>query len=512
MVDRVDERHGHPVAVHDAEVDGLAVDALGWGGRGPGGAAMHRIGGGARVGHGARGVDQRGQPGRGLGREQVVEPRRAVGVGEEAVARVVGEPRRLGLQMRASRRERIGPEVVVREDRGHQERRRALAVGRVLDELQPLQEPRDGRGVVAGGGGEVLLGVRAPRRAQRGRDVGRHLALVEARAAALDHAAQHLRLARGAEDLAGARGGAVEEVGLAGGALQPALGERPVEGRARRHGHAALGVADRGGQHGAEPEPPPVGRQPAEGVHRAGDRDGGGLVHRDRRVAGRAQPFGVEPRGRAARAVERHHLLLARGLDQREGVAADPRHLRLADPQQDGGADRRVGRVAAPLQQVDRGAGRERVRGGAHPLDRVDGRPPRELEVSHGAPPLLGQDRGRRPRCPGRPAQGLAGLRRGLLGARIGRVGAGRSSARWRRVGGEVTGRAAPGRGLLGARPREAGPGPSAQGGGEAAAAGAQVRAVARRSAMRRRAAGAGPPRCPGARSAAMGRAARANA
>ena len=82
--DRIDQADGHTVTVNDGDVDGVFV---------------HRFGQRFGRSHGAFGIDQRGEFGRGGGREHVIQP--GGGVGDKAVAGVIGEFCRLGLDMGA---------------------------------------------------------------------------------------------------------------------------------------------------------------------------------------------------------------------------------------------------------------------------------------------------------------------------------------------------------------------------------------------------------------------------
>ena len=122
------------------------------------------------------------------------------------VARVVGEFRRLGLDMGALGAERVHRrQIKVRQDVQKQDRGRALAVRRMFDQFDALIGAGDGGGVVAGGGGQIVQRVGAAKRPQRGDHVLGHLAFVEPGAALLGDAAQDFGLPGRAEDLADGR-------------------------------------------------------------------------------------------------------------------------------------------------------------------------------------------------------------------------------------------------------------------------------------------------------------------
>jgi hypothetical protein len=136
----------------------------------------------------------------------------------------------------------------------------------------------------------------------------------------------------------------------------------------------------------------------AEGVDRAGQGDGGraGLGHALQ--PRRAQGLGVEASRRAARAVQAADAVLARHLHQRESVAAEAAHVRLAAAEQEGRGERGIDGVAAAEERVDGDPRGERVGGGGHAVRRVDERPAGLLEVAHGGVPLVSagsQARGR---------------------------------------------------------------------------------------------------------------------
>ena len=342
------------------------------------------LGGRRRVGGSPAGVDQRGEPRGGRVVEHVPSRSGAVGIADEAVARVVGELGRLGLEMRALRAERVeAREIEVREDLRHQDRRRPLAVRRQLDQLVPAVDARDRLDVDAGGGGEILERMHAAERPQRGDHVLGDLAGVEARRGrrARSGAAPPPGRARGRA--ARLRRGRRRRRSVARLAAQARRRQPPVAGGARRHRHARLGIGDRRRQAGGEPEPAPVGGEPGEGVDRARHRHRRRAARRHRRVPGRAQRRGVERRRRPAGAVEPDQPLASRRLNQHEGVAAEAAGRRLGEAEQHRRRDRRVDGVAALLQQPHRDLGGQRMRGGAHAAGGIDERPSRLLEIAH---------------------------------------------------------------------------------------------------------------------------------
>ena len=194
--DRVDQRHRHAVAVHHRHIDRVAVDGAG---------------GLARVVHRLLRVDQRGQR-RHLAcvqhRRKALRHRR--GVGDEAVARVKGQFRGLGLEVDAHRAHRVeAADLEMLQQPRHQQRGRAVAVGRHLDDLGAAIGRADRLDVIRRAGGEILRRVQPAQATQAGDHVVGDLALIERARAVLRHPAQHVGLTGGAEHVAHARGGAV---------------------------------------------------------------------------------------------------------------------------------------------------------------------------------------------------------------------------------------------------------------------------------------------------------------
>ena len=226
--DRIDQADGHTVTVNDGDVDGVFVHRFG-----------QRFGGG----HGAFGVDEGGEFRGRLFRQHVIQPRGRVG--DKAVAGVIGEFRRLGLDMGAHGAEGVhGLKVELGEDVQHQDRRRALAVWRVLIQIGALVGAVNGGGVLAGDTGQIFHRVAAAQSLQRGDHVLGHFAFVKAFAALAGHAAQNFGLTGGAEDLADTGGLVVDEVVAAGRALQGGGVVSPVKSHAGGDGDAGVGIVD----------------------------------------------------------------------------------------------------------------------------------------------------------------------------------------------------------------------------------------------------------------------------
>ena len=221
----------------------------------------------------------------------------------------------------------------------------------------------------------------AAQRPQRGDHVLGHLPLVEARAPLRHDAPQHLRLARRAKDRARHRRAPVHEVMPAPGPGEVArLG--PVVRDAGCDRHARLEIGDQRGERVGQPQPPHLRRQGAVPVHRAGHRHRMGGMHRHRLMAFRAQGGGIGGGGRAARGVEPPHLPVTG--HQREHVAAQSRHLRLAQAQQHRPRDGRVHRVASAPERVHRHPRRQRVRCRAHAVGGKDSGTAGQVKIAHG--------------------------------------------------------------------------------------------------------------------------------
>jgi hypothetical protein len=267
-----------------------------------------------------------------------------------------------GLKMRTLGAQGIKPrDVEVPEDLQKEDRRRTLAVWRMLHEVVVAVAAGDRVAPDAGGGGEISERVCPARSGQRAHHVLGHLARIKAVASLVHDAAQHLGLPGRAEDLARGQRPAVLEVEAARCAGKPRPVVGPVEGHARGDGHALFGIADRGGEGGAETEPPIAVGQGAEGIDGARHRHGFDGLGSDGGHAPGTQVCGGEARGRTAGTVQRHDLFAPRGLQQNETVAADAAALRLRDAQKHGPGDGRIGSVAPRLQDVERDLRRQRV-------------------------------------------------------------------------------------------------------------------------------------------------------
>ena len=87
--------------------------------------------------------------------------------------------------------------------------------------------------------------------------------------------------------------------------------------------------------------------------------------------------------------------------DHAEAVAADAGHVRLDHAEHRDRGHRRVGRIAARAQRLDRGERRQRMRGRRHALAGDDRRAARQMEVAAHA----GRLRGKGAQFAGRSAQ-----------------------------------------------------------------------------------------------------------
>jgi hypothetical protein len=140
---RIDEADRRALAVDDAEIDRVLVDGC------PGR---------RQLGHGAIRPDRRAQLGGvGLG-QQPVDRHLGLGrIGDEAVAVLIGQPRRLDLQMQTPGRQRLVPgEVEARQHVERDERGQPLAVGRAFVDPVTAVVGTDRGDILALGRGEVL--------------------------------------------------------------------------------------------------------------------------------------------------------------------------------------------------------------------------------------------------------------------------------------------------------------------------------------------------------------------
>jgi hypothetical protein len=144
----------------------------------------HPVAPGKQPGEGTRRVDR-------LLRVRRMRPkRRAVGIGQEPVAGIKGQARRLGLWMRAFCTQRVQRrDIELRQDVHQQIRRGARPVGRVFDQFDLA--------VGAGHGGQIPRPVGVADLAQAVDHIARNRALTEPRAPVPGDPAQDLGLDRG---------------------------------------------------------------------------------------------------------------------------------------------------------------------------------------------------------------------------------------------------------------------------------------------------------------------------
>ena len=227
--DGVDQRHCHAVAVDYGDVNRVAVHRLG-----------KRFGGG----HGALGINQRGQFRCRFRREHIVKFTHVIGVGDKAVARVIGQFGGLGLDMHTLCAKRVHAcNIEMFQDVEQQDGGGALAVWRMLDQVGTFVIAADGRCVIAALACEIGSLMGAAQGIERGDDVVGHFAFVIGGASVAGDAAQHLGLAGGAEHLARLEGRTRgHEMGEAMPLKCRACGG-PVKGHAGGHWHALFGVA-----------------------------------------------------------------------------------------------------------------------------------------------------------------------------------------------------------------------------------------------------------------------------
>ena len=224
--------------------------------------------------------------------------------------------------------------------------------------------------------------------AQRGNHILGHFAFIKPLAPLGRHPPQHLGLTRRAEDLTDAGYLAVQEI-IAPRIAGQRLGIlRPVKGHAGGHRNPLICIINRRGQHAVQPHAPPIRRQGAKGVHRAGQGHRINPAQRHRRQLPLPQGRRRHRRRSPTRAIQRENFFRPGRLDQHETIAANPGHLRLAYPQQHRARNRRIHRIAAGLQDVNRDLGRQRMRGGAHAIAGIGGGPAGHVEIAHGKLPF----------------------------------------------------------------------------------------------------------------------------
>ena len=364
---RIDQRHRHPILVDHRDIDRVAV---------------HRLGQRGRRRHGALGVNQRRQPRRRIRRQHVIQSRACLG--DKAVAGVISQLGGLGLDMRAG--SAIGVhrgQIEMLQDVQHQDRRGALPVRRMLQQRVALVGAADRLAIAAARRRQIVQRMTPTQGLQRGDHILRHLTLIKAGTPLCGHPAQHLGLPRRAEDLPGFGHLTVQQEIPPRIACQGWRIIGPVKGHARRHRHALLGIVDGRGQNPVQPQPSPIRRQRAKRIHRPRQRHRLNAAHWHRRHLPRPQFLRRHPRRRAPRPVQGEHILRPRRFDQRKAIAADPGHLRLANPQQRSPRNRRIHRIAARLQNVDGSRHRQRMRRRAHSVRGISGRAAGHLEIAH---------------------------------------------------------------------------------------------------------------------------------
>ena len=223
-------------------------------------------------------------------------------------------------------------------------------------------------------GGQVLLREEPAVGPREGEQVARDRAAVEGLPALAADRLVRAGQGRVLEDLALARGAAVDQEG-AGEArlvLEEPGAAGPVPGDDLRHRLALARGARGGGQELGHRETAEPAVQLEPRVHRSRHRPRPGRVRWDGAVGVRADLVRGQRAGRPARAVEAVEASRLRVPHEREKVAADPAGDRLQEAEGRVHRDRRVHRAAAALEDVHADLGRERVRGGHHAVSRVD--------------------------------------------------------------------------------------------------------------------------------------------
>ena len=310
------------------------------------------------------------------------------GIGDEPVAGINGKFRRLGFEMRALGPERIqAGDVEPLEDVEKKQRRRTLAVWRVLHDFKPAILGRDGVGIVAGCAVKVVLAVGTTKPVNRCEKVLGDFPFVKARASLHRDAAQDLGLSGRAKKLPRRERPPRIEIELPRRAGERGGLPAPVGRDARRYRNAGFGIMDRGRQRRAEPCPPPIPGQSAKGVHGAGHGDRVDGAARNRGVTLGPDRVRVKARRRPARAVEGDDPVFARRVQQDEAIAPETRHRRFADAEQNRPGDGRVDGVATGFEGLDRDLCGEGMRCCANSVPGKDGRSTGKVEISHGVAP-----------------------------------------------------------------------------------------------------------------------------
>ena len=171
-------------------------------------------------------------------------------VSDKPVARIIGQLRRLGLQMRPPGTPRVQPgKVEVPKDIQHQYGGGTLSVRRMLDQRAARKIARNRIGVAARRGGEIRQIMAAAQRPEAAHHIFGNFAPVKPVPTVRGDPLQHLGLQGGAKNRAG-RGGAVSrQIKPPRHAAQPAGVLRPVDTDTRRHRNPLPRVANRRCKH-----------------------------------------------------------------------------------------------------------------------------------------------------------------------------------------------------------------------------------------------------------------------
>ena len=308
------------------------------------------------------------------------------GIADVLLAHHVGDPRRLGFEMKAlDAHGREFRQVEARQDVQHHQHGDAGAVRRALPDVMVFIEGADRQSGFGGVRGEIVQRVQPADAAQGLDHVVGDGAPVEGVAAVLGDGAQRLAELGLMDHVAGHRRLAMrQQIALGVGALfQLVELVLPVKGDARRDDVAFFRGLDRGLQQGIEAELAVIAQDGRPGIDRAGNGDGVRRGQRDRLDVALEIPFGRRGLRRAAGAVIGDDLAVALGLNQRKAIAADPGGLRLDHAEQRAGRYRGVRGGAAGPQHLDRRQRRQRMRRRHHRVLGVDRRPAGEMEIPH---------------------------------------------------------------------------------------------------------------------------------
>ena len=249
--------------------------------------------------------------------------------------------------------------------------------GRQLVQTVPAERHRDRldpfRAMVA----EVLIGEKAAKLPDPGRDPPAQLAAVEDPDPLLGDEAEAGGQVGVPNPLPGLRGAlAVDQVGRSPALVfldRPGV-VGPIGGDHGGDRKPFLGERDRWRQRLGQGQRPEPGQEIVPGGEGAGHGDRFGALVRHGAVTLAHQRLAGGQRPRAAAPVQADEPFLAGRPEEREGVAARAGHHRLHDVEDRGGGHRRVDRVAAPLQHREAGGGGERLTRGDGAVRRVDRR------------------------------------------------------------------------------------------------------------------------------------------